>query len=276
MILHRKLRRLTQLGRRCPLEHVPFFVHGKRSHLPLLASLGFFVLSLGGGVAAPQSLSHTGCVPTERLQRDDNENRLAVEQDGGWLICQSNTPATAYEIDINPGSDLHFRWGAPKSSSREVVYISTIAKANHPLSLQRNSAAGVLGMFVPFVGEDWEYDFHAGQKQNFVHYHVPEIAPDEPLAPEDEFRRSLDRWHNTGLWFANKDTDEVVRSALLDEDVDVMQRGAERLIRLQARRPRTSWIGFISQRPSRGGILRILISYSGQRGNHRYYFRDKD
>lgn len=276
-MLHRNLDSPLHVGRVCRPGPIRSFAHSRRLHLPLLAWLGLFFLSLGGGVAAQQSHPNTGCVIARQLG-GENELRLAVEQEEGWLICQSNTPDTVHEIDISPGRDVQFRWGAPKSRNREVVYISTIAKANHPLSLQRNSAAGILGMFVPFVGENWEREFHANQKQGFVKYHVPEIDPGTSLAADDEFRQWLDRWHNTSLWFANRDTDEVVRSTLLDEDKNAAQRGAERLIRLQARRLRTSWIPFSSQEPyPRGAVLRVLISYSGQ-GNRvqRYYFKEKD
>ena len=259
-----------------------------RSFVPFLRQSGVRVLTCwcavalfpGTGTGAQELSRETGCTPTTTLRRnDDNAFRLAVAQGGGWLVCRSNTPEAVYEIDINTDEDVRFRWAAPRSDNREVLYVSTVAKSHHPLSLQRNSAAGVLGMFIPFVDGVWESrGFGAEQKQDFVAYHV-QNEESKSLEPGDELGQWLDRWHNTGLWFVNRNTDEVVRSALvnLNDNERVLQRGAERLIRIQANRDRLSWIDFYSQEPNpRGAILTVTVSYSGRSGRvYQYYFKER-
>ena len=257
---------------------VPFLM---QSGVRLLTCLCLVTLFPDTETGAQEPSSDTACTPTTTLRRsDDSAFRLAVVQGGEWLVCRSNTPEAVYEIDINPDEDVRFRWAAPRSANREVLYVSTVAKSHHPLSLQRNSAAGVLGMFIPFVDGVWESrGFGAEQKQDFVAYHVQNDDESNSPEPGDELGQWLDRWHNTGLWFVNRNTDEVVRSALvnLNDDERVLQRGAERLIRIQANRDRLSWIDFYSQEPNpRGAVLTVTVSYSGRSGRvYQYYFKEK-
>ena len=234
--------------------------------------------------------SEPSCRTANTLERTDhNESLLAVRQGARWLLCPNgNDPDSAYriDIDISKGKRLDFRWAAPASPEPEVLYVSTLARSDHPLSLQRNAAAGVLSMFVPFINDDWneiilaplddpEHEEYTDFKSDFLRYHAANgKLPDRHLS---ELKKVLDRWHNTRLWLVKEDTERIVKDALSEMPVRerAERRGAERLIRVEGGRKEVSWIEFDTQAPRPADqVLAVALSFSTRMDSvFEYYFK---
>ena len=254
----------------------PMCVWSLRSLVCFLLCL---TLKLADGKAWPSTISQH-CNKTNVLEQNEKYNfRLAVKNNGDWLICRSgNSEDSAYRISVDGA--VEFKWAVPASDNYEIVYASTTTSPGHPLSLYRNSAAGVIESFIPFYSSpDLKLitELDKKFKPEFIAYHRMSGSIDEDL------KTGLEKWHNTKLWLPSRSSKEVVKSGLLrhaellnqQESPLATEHGAERLIRVTRGREKTSWITFRSQEPSKGHPLIVTLYYSADpQGStvHRFFF----
>ena len=189
------------------------------------------------------------CQEMDSLPRADHlKYYLAVKQGAKWLVCPSTDANSRHTLSgIGRQQKQELRWAAPPhpDNKNQVAYVSTLYREDQPFSLHRNveSEVGERPFFHIFpVFQDFEKNLK--NFSDFVKFHQNQI--DTKLG--DEARRSLAVWHDTGLWRVNKNTYDVVGAILPDRRaMTEPEAGAtERLIRIQANRPCTSWISIES------------------------------
>ena len=219
----------------------------------------------------------------EELPRDERYNyQLAIKQGtSNWLVCPSNEK-------INPGREINFnnpdnskqvvfKWAVPASENNEFIYVSTAIGESHPLSLFRNSAAGVLARFIPFHEDELKEFGMVGSelKQQFIDIHHGKMS-----GAKEKFKKQVKEWHDTGLWRSKVETENLVRGALfLKAQESHYELGAERLIRIKRKRPLTSWIEFRSIKPPANEVLTVTLFYSGDSleslPKYKFQFKEK-
>ena len=186
--------------------------------------------------------------------------RLALRIDGEWQLFAQNEDGPAYVLETGGLQNLCIAWEAPPyhGASRQIVYASTKYRAEQPLWLFRNNA--VAG--IPFVGNllgDWNRTPGAsGVNPDSAFRVFHRRRPDNPL---DAPWNNLAGWHDTSIWLPNVGSYPLVVGAA--NDLPALPYGSERLIRLAARRPLTSWVPFTTRAPSEQNELRVAVSYTG-------------
>ncbi len=209
-------------------------------------------------MAVAQSACNVDGLPRE----DVGQGRLAVRIDGEWRLFAEYEDGPASVLQIGGLQDVCIAWEAPPylGASRQIVYASTKYRDEQPLWLFRNSA----GAGIPFVGNllgDWNRTPDASgisPDSAFKEFH--RRRPDDPFDPP---WNNLAGWHDTSAWFPNVGSYDLVVSAA--RDLSALPYGSERLLRLAARRPLTSWVPFTTRAPSGQNELLVAVSYSGDR-----------
>ena len=195
------------------------------------------------------------------LPREDvGQGRLAVSVDGEWRLFAEYEEGPPPVLEIGGLQDVCIAWEAPPyhGASRQIVYASTRYRDEQPLWLFRNNA----GAGIPFVGNllgDWNRTPDASgisPDSAFKEFH--RRRPDDPF---DAPWNNLAGWHDTSAWFSNVGSYDLVVGAA--NDLSALPYGSERLMRLAARRPLTSWVPFTTRAPSGQNELRVAVSYTG-------------
>ena len=222
---------------------------------------GIFVVSVLALFAAPAMVvAQSGCTVDDLSREQSGQGRIAVRIDGTWRLFSQNGDETAYVLDVGGLQTLCIAWEAPPyhGAARQIVYVSTKYRDEQPLWLFRNSA----GAGLPFVGKllgDWNRtpdDSDLDPDVAFKEFH--RRRPDDPF---DAPWTALADWHNTSAWFSNVKSYPLVVSAT--NGLPVLPYGSERLLRLAARRPLTSWVPFTTRAPTGQNELRVAVSYTG-------------
>ena len=150
-------------------------------------------------------------------------------------------------------------WEAPSylERTRQIVYVSTRHKDGQALSLFRNSAVAAVPILWRLF-DDWIRPLGSSDRNTFRTFH----GDRNPNSKVDETsRENLAYWHDTSGWLPNIPSHGFVSGAVAD--LNTLPYGAERLLSLKGRRPRTSWVSFQTYAPSAGNELQVAVAYSG-------------
>lgn len=205
-----------------------------------------------------------GCTVDSLPRNETSQGQLAVRIDDTWEMFTQNGDGPVHIIEVDGFQDLCIAWEAPPypGAHRQIVYVSTRYRDEQPLWLFRNSA----GSGIPILGKllgDWNRTPDASgldPDDTFREYH--RSLPDDPFEVP---WNSLTDWHNTSAWLSNVRSYELVVSST--NDLPVLPYGSERLLRLAAKRPFTSWVPFTTRTPSGQNELRVAVSYTGDLDN---------
>ena len=223
------------------------------------------------------ALAQFDCGVDQLPRETGGQNRLAVRINADWQFFPPSDDAAAHVLQTGQLQELCLAWEAPpyERNDRQIAYVSTQYRDDQPLWLFRNSAVAEVPVISRLFG-DWSRtpDASGADPDNaFKEFHRG-LPTDPNSAPWN----NLADWHDTSAWRANHSSYDLVSSATAD--LTVLPYGTERLLVLAARRPLTSWVSFTSHLSSRGDLLRIAVSYSGDldsRGPrvYRYVFEAK-
>lgn len=220
----------------------------------------FAVTTITALAAPAMVLAQSDCNVEDLPREAASRGRLVVKVDGAWQYFPPNVDGPPHVLEIGGLQNLCIAWEAPPyhRASRQIVYASTKYRDEQPLWLFRNNA----GAGIPFVGSllgDWNRAPDAsGVNPDDAFREFHSSRPDDPFdAPWD----NLADWHDTSAWFSNVGSYDLVVGAA--NDLSALPYGSERLIRLAARRPLTSWVPFTTRAPSGQNELRVAVSYTG-------------
>ena len=191
---------------------------------------------------------------------DDYDYQLAVCQGNKWHVCKYNSAESHHDL-IARSNKIYFYWAVPASDHHEIVYASTSYTHEQPLSIARNATykgSRLFRVLAPFREVDKPLlGDQESVRQRFRGYH--ERRGDD--STRDEIFNSLSEWHQTEFVGQLKSYN-LVGSSLTQTESSQPLLAAERLIRLEKERGKTSWVEFNSF-VEHGRVLRIILAYSG-------------
>ena len=221
---------------------------------------GAFVFSAIVLLAAPAMVSaQASCIVDDLPREANSQGRLAVNIDGSWRFFAQGKDEPAHVLEAGELQTLCIAWEAPPYHGHrpQIVYVSTRHMDEQPLWLFRNNTVPI-SLFGRRLG-NWNRTPDASgldPDDAFRKFHRsrPEDLSDAPW-------NYLVGWHDTSAWLPNVGSYELVVGAI--NGLSVLPYGAERLLRLRADRPFTSWVPFTTRAPSEQNELRVAVAYSG-------------